>query len=302
VPGAIKRTRYSNIVVQPRQDQLEQAYRLAEVAQTVTSEVPKNDAFGERSRDKFGGRARQQHLTAVGRRRNTRRLMDGQTHPTALAEGRRSRVKSRSDPHRRPSPPVMDRKSALARGNRRYRASRIGERHRETIARVAHLHAPARDKGSTPNAVMVGQHPRPRLTQHSRQPRRALNIGQQERVHAHDHRFPSAATYRPVSHAARQHETKTAPFRPYLAARNRAKKRDGTTPRRSRHAYSVFTAAHPPASEREARGPDVQERPKRRSGTLATATIRSSTRRTPRTEPPISRTSQIRGPEQNARS
>ena len=160
--------------------QLEQALRLGQVLQPVLAEVREGEprvVVGDQVVRGVG----YQHLPAVSRRADPRPSMDPDPHVALRGGGRLCRVDPHPDPELAAVRPCVVRQGALAVARCDDRVARAGEADEEGVTLRVDLVPLERGEGLAQEPSVIVEHGGVRLgAEVSKQPRRALDIGEQE--------------------------------------------------------------------------------------------------------------------------
>ena len=155
--------------------ELEQPHRAVEVLQPVAAEVGQR-RLGVEER---GGRFGEQHLAAVGKRRDSRAAVDVDAHVALRGHRRRACVDAHADAYR----PGLQRRLRLTRGGRR--ALRGRKRDEERVALRVDLDAAVCGERLAQKAPVLRERLGVRVwSERVQQPRRALDVREQERDRA----------------------------------------------------------------------------------------------------------------------
>ena len=164
-------------------DELEQMLGAIEVLQPVLTEIPERDIGRQLVGDQLARGARDQHLPAVAGRADPRRAVDVQTD-VVVQSRRRPRRCGRPCARARPTPSGQRLATASARCAATAAATasrRPREGDEEGVTLGVDLATVVRVERRAQHALMLGEHLGVAAAQPRQQPRRALDVGEQER-------------------------------------------------------------------------------------------------------------------------
>ena len=210
--------------IQPGRGELEQPHRPVQALQPVLARVDQREAQllflilhqGLR-------RLRDQHLPAAGRRADPRRPVHRQTRIPAPGRDRLTGVDADPDPDRRAGRPLVARQRPLDLHRAQHGLLRPGERDKKSIPLRVHLMTAMHGDRRPNQPPMLSQHLRIAFPQRLDQPRRPLDVREQEgdrpaRQRAHPapptpitggQQHPAAAARLPTAAVTRPHADHT---------------------------------------------------------------------------------------------
>jgi hypothetical protein len=166
----LERTRGAEVPAEPRRDQLEQPLRFCEIAQAVLAEIAHLDV------DEVSRRLGQEHLLAVGGVADPGCAVDIEPDVARAAALRLARVDAHPDAHA-----VEFAEGALRVGCGGDRVVGTGESDEEAVALNVDLVSVVLRHRVADQCVVTTQNLPVAVTEHLQQPRRSLDVGEEQR-------------------------------------------------------------------------------------------------------------------------
>ncbi len=180
VPGTrVERLQNREVVDEAVDLDLPDALGTLEVLQGMHAQVPQRQSIGKVPFDQPSRRLRQKHLPPVPRRGDARCAEDVEAGVDLVRHRRFTRVHAHANAHRRTVGPIVARERPLGIGGRDDGGAGAGEHHERTVAGGPSLHAAVPLGGAQQEPSLLHQYLRESLAEELKEPRRALDVGEQ---------------------------------------------------------------------------------------------------------------------------